>query len=625
MQQVTIQQAFQAVTQFLQSNRPADAENILRQMLQQDPNHPEIHHLLAHAANAQGRINDAEIFLNRAISLAPATVVYHQNLAALMMATKRPERAIELLQRAIQIDPRSPDASIKLGLIYEEREQLDLAAEQYRRALVINPNSAEAYCNLADVLVKQSKFEPAIETYAKALQINPNLAEAFANRGIALEKLGRDEEAMASTFRALQINPNMFNALRMMGGFHTRRREYELAVTYYRRAIAINSNSALGYSGLAAAFMHLGLVEQAVVECRHAIERDPKMIDPYINLGLALSDMGEHEQALKVYDQALIIEPDQPSTFSNRAIVHLVRGDFERGFADYDHRWRLDDFATLGRKFDCPRWAGSDLSGKTIVLWHEQGFGDTIHFVRYASLLADRGATVIIEVQPPLVSLLNSVRGVSQVITRSDPLPKTDFHAPFLSLPGILKTTLHTIPAEVPYVSPDPALVETWRQRVADYPGFRVGLNWTGNPLLRMDYARSIPLERFAPLADIPNVRLFNLQPGHGAAEIAPLAGRMNVIDLSSHLTDFAQTAALLANLDLVISVDTAVVHLGGAMGRPVWVLLQRWPDWRWLLDREDSPWYPSLRLFRQSDRGNWDPILDRIHAELSRVTKSTG
>ncbi|HMK49340.1 MAG TPA: glycosyltransferase family 9 protein, partial [Thermodesulfovibrionales bacterium] len=296
------------------------------------------------------------------------------------------------------------------------------------------------------------------------------------------------------------------------------------------------------------------------------------------------------------------------------ALLQLRSGDFENGWKGYEWRWQLKDELATARFFSQPRWDGSDISGKTVLLHSEQGFGDTIQFARYAPLVADLGATVIIECQRELVSLLRSVKGVHTVIARDDEAPPFDIHCPLLSLPSVFGTKLETIPGKVPYISADQAAIQLWRDKIISAPAApRIGLAWSGNPKKPTDRFRSCPLDAFIPLSGVGDITFFSLQKGAAARQAGTLSEDLKILDYTDKINDFSDTAALVQNLDLVITVDTAVAHLAGALGKPVWILLPFVSDWRWMRDREDSPWYPTMRLFRQRSSGDWESVMSRV------------
>jgi hypothetical protein len=324
-------------------------------------------------------------------------------------------------------------------------------------------------------------------------------------------------------------------------------------------------------------------------------------------------------EALSGYELSLWHDPDSATAHWNRALTWLQAGNYERGWPEYEWRWRRK--RSRPREFARPRWEGGPLGGRTVLLRCEQGLGDAIQFVRYAPLVRERGGPVVLECPRRLLSLFSRCEGIDRLVAEGDPLPAFDVQAPLMSLPALLGTTLATVPARVPYLSADPALVEQWGARVAPLPGFRVGITWQGNPRHKWDAHRSIRLASFASLARLEGIHLVSLQREHGTEQLRSLAGRFSVTDLAREPAaspgDFAETAALLEHLDLVVTVDTATAHLAGALGVPVWVALSTISDWRWLLDRDDSPWYPTMRLFRQRRQGDWDDVFARMADEL--------
>ena len=354
------------------------------------------------------------------------------------------------------------------------------------------------------------------------------------------------------------------------------------------------------------------------------IELRPGFVRAYGNLGTALQNSGRFAEALRCYEQALQWTPDDPSLHTNRALIWLRLGDLERGWPEYE--WRLHSPDIPSSTLAQPRWHGQAIEGRTILLHAEQGAGDTIHFIRYAPFVRQRRATVLVACPRGLIPLLSSFHGVDALVPSEDPLPHFDVHAPLASLPGIFGTTLSNVPAEAPYLSADEPLVEAWSKRLASADGFKIGIAWQGNPVHPDDYRRSAPLTAFSPLAQLPSIRLFSLQKGPGTDQLQQVLHRWPVTDLSGELEEragaFMDTAAVMKNIDLVVTVDTAIAHLAGALAVPVYVALASVADWRWLVDREDSPWYPTMRLFRQRARGDWSSVFER-HLRCNRLPKS--
>ena len=407
---------------------------------------------------------------------------------------------------------------------------------------------------------------------------------------------------------------NLGNALRQAG------RPVD-AVRHLREAVRLKPDYAEAHNNLAIALANAEQADDAIRAYERALELQPNYADAHNNLGVLLNDVRSPAAALPHFERALELKPDYSEARLNRALAWHSEGDYERGWDEYEVRWRGKG-AKL-RDYPAPPWDGSDPAGKTVLLYPEPGLGDTIQFLRYARALADRGARVVAEVQPPLVDLARTYPGVTTVIPCGQTASAFDCHAPLLGLPRLCGTRrAEDVPGPHPYLSADPAQVEHWRAALAPVDGFRIGICWQGNPHHRGDHTRSVRLARFADLARVPGVRLISLQKRPGHKQLAEAAGRFEVADFGVRTSDesMADVAALIAALDLVICVDTAVGHLAGALGRPAWVLVSYNADWRWMRDRTDTPWYPSVRLFRQPRPGDWDAVFAAVREELSRL-----
>ena len=390
------------------------------------------------------------------------------------------------------------------------------------------------------------------------------------------------------------------------------------ACLLYEKAISFGTNTAPAWNNLGKARFVQGRVDDALHCYQEAVAARPDFTIALTNLGHTYCEKLDLDSALDSYERTLYYRPEDQPAHWNRALVHLLRGNYEQGFLGYE--WRRIMIGNLQRVFAEPLWDGFDIEGKTILLHAEQGFGDTIQFIRFADLVAQRGARVLLDCQPELMPLLQGVRGLSELISRGNPLPAFDTHCPLPSLPWALRMSLGTIPASVPYVHIDEGRSERWAKRLAEAPrDLRIGISWSGAPRFAKDADRSTSPEQFERIAQIPGVTLFNLQKDALRNGEIPLLRLPNVIDFTAELTDFAETGALIRNLDLVISVDTVIAHLAGALGKPVWTLLPFLPDWRWLLDRADSPWYPSMRLFRQPSRRDWTSVFMGVANEIAR------
>lgn len=421
-----------------------------------------------------------------------------------------------------------------------------------------------------------------------------------------------------TVFRAiLARDPNDAEALHLLGVIASDARQPAVAVEFIRRAIALRPDMAAYHNNLGRALRDAGRLDEAIEACRRAIALNPRHAKAHFNLGQTMRDLDRIDEAIAMFERAIVLDPNYARSHYALGLMLLLRGELARGWREYEWRWQRDNFRSPKRNFPQPQWDGSEMPAKTILLHAEQGMGDAIQFMRYAPLVAQRVGRVIVECQAPLTRLFATVAGVSGAIATGEPLPAFDVHLPMLSLPLAMGTrSVEQIPRDVPYLRPDEQDLVAWAQRLGDLCGrYKVGLVWAGNPQHQFDHLRSIAIEKLAPLAAVKDAALVSLQKDCPAGASTP---PFEVIDHTSELRDFADTAALIANLDLVISVDTSVPHLAGAMGKRVWTLLAYSPDWRWMLDREDSPWYPTMRLFRQRARGDWDEVIARVATALT-------
>jgi tetratricopeptide (TPR) repeat protein len=448
------------------------------------------------------------------------------------------------------------------------------------RELQNNPDNAGAYYNLGVVFQSRGETDKALKCYGRAVSMDPTLAEAHYNMGTIVKEKGDLQRAVELFRTALQHKPDFFEACYNLANTLKESRLLEEAVQTYERALLIN----------------------------------PLHTEAHNNLGVALHDRQQPEKAVDSFRQALHLDPAYAKAHWNLSLALLLDGKFNEGWREYEWRWKTGDIPC--REYYRPLWDGTVEPGRTVLIHAEQGFGDTIQFIRYAPLVAAKGIRVIIECQPELTSLLSRVEGVHEVVAAGAQLPAFDFHCPLLSLPLLFDTTLDTIPSQVPYLYADPLSSEAWRSRLkSDGEGIKIGLAWSG----RHPVTKSCPPEALASLMHPGSVILYCLQKGDDGLGIV-LPERLSIIDHTTGLRDFSDTAALIENLDLVISVDTAVAHLAGAMGKAVWLLLPFEPDWRWLMGREDSPWYPTMKLFRQPSPGAWAPVISRIAGELDKI-----
>ena len=454
-----------------------------------------------------------------------------------------------------------------------------------------DPLSGETRFFLGLIHQQRKDLETAIHHYEHALRLAPDLAEARNNLGVILQSRGRLDEAEACFHEALKLEPDYAEA----------------------------------HNNLGNALQDQGRFEEAITAYRQALHFRPGYVEALKHLGNALRALGRLTEAIACYDEGLRHAPDHALLHMSRAMVWLQSGDFARGWPECE--WRLRGQDLLIHRLPQPVWDGSELDGRTILIVAEQGLGDTIQFIRYAPLVARRGGRVVVSCARMLSQILATCPGVDQVIIEGDPLPEFACHAPVMSLPAILGTTLQTIPVEVPYLAADPPLVARWRDALDGIDEFKIGVVWQGNPVHTRDRERSFRLAHLEPVARVPGVRLFSLQKNFGLDQIEAVSDRFHVTGLGHRLDDFVDTAAVMRNLDLVISADSSPAHLAGALGVPVWMPLPYISDWRWMADRDDTPWYPTMRLFRQRRFGDWDELFARLARELAaaRIFHSRG
>jgi len=556
-----------------------------------------------------------------AVSPDPGYLDRLGNLATLFVRQGNFKAAEECYRRVLESRPDSAEAYSSLGSVKKMQGQLPAAVEYFRRALALRPDCAEFHYNLGTALQKQGTYGEAMDCYRCALVLRPDDFKLHFGLGVALHETGELAAAAASYRYALQLNPNFASGYTNLGALCQELGDLDTAAGLQRQALALNPGLLDAHVNLGVVLSKQGDTAGAMACYRYVLTQDPRHAAAHCNLGFAQAKQGNLKAAEESYLHALACQPNLAIARVCLAATHLIQGNFSAGWREYESRWNTGEFRAFRRTFAQPLWRGEPLQGARILLHAEQGLGDTIQFVRYAPAVAARGGEVLLEVQSPLRRFLANIPGVAQTFTRGEPLPEFTWQCPLLSLPLAFHTELTSIPADVPYLRPDPVEVEAWSRRLQG-DGLRIGITWAGNPKHSRDRQRSIALAQLEPLTQVKGTTFYSLQKGDAAAQIRDLPATMKVHDLDAAVKDFADTAALVANLDLVISVDTAPAHLAGAMGKPVWILLHCMPDWRWLLEREDSLWYPTARLFRQTTPDNWKPVIERLRLELERMTR---
>jgi tetratricopeptide (TPR) repeat protein len=574
-----------------------------------------------------GRLEEARASYQQIVDAHPARADVMNLLGTALRQMGRYAEAVEMLSRAVSLDPTKPVYFGNLGEAHRGLGQLDDAIACYKQAARLAPYLAEIHSNLGALLQQAGRLAEAGDSYAQALRCDPRHADALYNLGNLFQIQRQWDRAIDAYRQALSIKPdyvdaqcNLANALREQG-------DPQEALRWLQSALALAPDSVPALANLGVALQDLGQPDRARPFCERAIELAPERAVLHVNLGTAHKDLGDPQTALDCYDRALALAPDDPQALHSRGTALLALGDFAAGWAGYEHRTACDQFDT--RDFPQPRWDGAPLAGRKLLIHAEQGLGDTLQFIRYVPLASARGGPVMVVVQPALVPLLRT-SGVPNVLSSAEPLPPFDVQAPLMSLPYIFQTGLDTVPRDVPYLAVEPQRIETWRQHLSARPGLNVGIVWQGRPEHRRDRLRSFPLESLAPLAAVPGVQLFSLQKGPGSEQLTALsqgqgrAATFEVVDLGRTLDNegplFLDTAAAMKSLDLVITPDTSTAHLAGGLAVPVWIALPLGAEWRWMTRREDSPWYPTMRLFRQTSLGDWTELFGRMADALHKL-----
>lgn len=598
----------------LDTNRLQEAKTLLTQLCTPDCNNAEAWLMLGAVNGEFGNVDVAATCIRRAITLDSQYPEAHMSLATILMAQGMVEEAQKSCQQAVDQDsnyaeawlmlarinqqlaqlgeaercyqqvvalwPGAYDAHYELGLILRGLGKFNEASDSYRTALSIKSDNAQAHAGLGEICLLQNNYTDAVAHFKKSVATEAGRAETHCNLGLAYWHLGKIQQALDSCQTAIRLNP-------------------ELAEAYSNLGLVLNAQ---------------GRSEGACAACQQAIHLNPFLDGAYVNLGMACHDMGRYDEASEAYEKTMRINPNNPDAHWNLALLLLLHGEFERGWEEYEWRWQRQ--ATPPRPFVQRLWDGSTLAGRTILLHAEQGLGDTLQFVRYIQHVKARGGRVIVECQAPLAKLVSTCDGVDEVVVQGSPLPPFDVHAPLLSLPRIFQTRINSVPNQTPYLKVPDQNHARILAAISSNPGqLKVGIVWAGRPTHPNDRNRSCEFALFRPLSMLANIKLFSLQKGERCSDLATNA--VSAINLGDMLNDFSDTAAAISRLDLVISVDTSVAHLAGALGKPTWVLLPHVPDWRWMLTDEKTPWYPHMRLFRQHQAGDWSTVFERVTTAL--------
>ena len=583
-QPLLIQAELNRGLEFHRSGQFAEAEKIYRSILKTELKHFDAAHLLGVIALQRGQFETAERQIHLAIRINPNVAPPHNNRGNALRGLKRFEEALGCYDKAIALDPAYAEAFNNRGAVLDDLERFTEALASYDRAIALKADYATAFNNRGNTLKSLERFSESLVSFDRAIALKPDYAAAFSDRGAVLHDLNRFDEALACCDKAIALNPNWAPAIEGRGN----------------------------------ALKELGRLNEALACYDRALALQPDYAKAFNNRGAVLHDLNRLEEALTSYDQAIALRPNYATALDNRGHCRLLLGHMPTGWADYEHRWNVRTFRYRRPSLKVPHWSGEDLKGRSILIYNEQGLGDVIQFCRYLPLLAEKGASVTFLGSSNLFRILGTLAGQIRCITTLKPEHHFDVQCALMSLPHRFGTDLSNIPSSTPYLAAEPERSAAWRKTIGT-EGFRVGICWHGKPVL---VDRSIQLHAFYPISQIPGVRLISLQKNYGLEQLAALPADMKVETLGDDFDAgpdrFIDTAAVMEHLDLVISCDTSIAHLAGALGQPTWVALKWVPDWRWLLERNDSPWYPKMRLFRQKTN-DWSLVFQDMAEALTK------
>ena len=574
------------------------------------------------------RFEQALASYDQAIALKPGYAEAICNRALLLQDLGRRDEALTGYEHALELRPSYPEALSNRSNLLHQLGRSEDALAGYAKAIALRPDYAEAYNNRAHVLHNLGRLEDSARDFDRAIALNPNYVQAYNNRGYVLHALNRLQESVASYERALALKPNYPEAHNNLANVLHELKRLDESLAHLMRAVALRPNYAAALYNRANVLKDMGRFDEALADFDKAISLKADYAEACNNRALLLHDLGRFDEALSGYDRAIALKSPYPIAFNNRAQTRLLLGRMAEGWADYESRLELKENQQGRPQLNIPHWTGESLNGRSLLIYGEQGLGDVIQFYRYVPLLAERepGARVTFVVRPSLVRLLQSLRGNFRLLSSIAPDERFDLQCALLSLPLRFGTDLAGVPSTTPYLAADPARAARWHQRLGT-GGFRIGISWHARPAVNP--GRSFPLRELHRVAQIPGVRLISLQKGDGIEELSTLPPDMHVESLGQDFDNgpdaFVDTAAVMESLDLVVSCDTSIAHLAGAMGRPTFLALKCVPDWRWLLGRSDSPWYPALRLHRQRTPDDWRPVFDEIGVEVEKHARRAG
>jgi tetratricopeptide (TPR) repeat protein len=602
------------------NGRFKEAEELYRKIIAQDSRNFDALHMLGIVCFENGKESDSERFFQKAMKVDANFPPLFHNYGLVLARLKRYQESVRQFERAIKLFDKFAPAYSDRGISLLELGRLDESLASHNTAVALAPNVPNAFYNRGNTLIRQKNFDAALHDYDKAVALHPGYADAHCGRGNVHLALKRYEAASAAYDKALALKPDLADAWLGRGNMFFELKRYGEALAAYDRVLAFKPDAVEGWLGRGNVFRELARSVEALAAYDKALALKPDLAEAWLGRGNVCFAQNRDAEALRCYDKATALKSDMADAYLGKALVRLSLGDCRTGWELYEWRWKSGDFASRVRNFSQPLWLGDNgLSGKTILVHSEQGYGDTVQFCRYLSRLQNVDCKVVFETMAPLAPLFMAQDIGVPIVVRGEALPHFDVHCPLMSLPLAFKETLETIPS-APYIRPSEDKAAAWRDLLGEKTRPRIGLVWSGNPSTANDIMRGIPLKTLASIAT-ETAEWFSLQKDVRDPDRASLAAHPAIKDHTGLLRDFSETAALISALDLVISVDTAVAHLAGALGKRVWILLAHHSDFRWLRERDDSPWYPTARLFRQAKDGDWAGVIDRVSQELKLLS----
>jgi len=632
------------------------AIKIIEQSLKIKPDQPFAHNNLGNALKELKRFDDALTSYNHAIELKPDYADAYFNRATILKELYRLDDALTSFDRAIELRPDYADAYNNRGITLIELKRLDDALVNFDRAIELKPSYADTYNNRGIALQKLKRLDEALKNFDRAVELKPDYIDAYNNRGFTLKELKRPDEelanydreillkpnhanihfkrasvlkelkrfdeALVSYDRAIELEPNFTSAHFNRGNTLNELRRHDEALSSFERTLALKPDYADALLNLGNTFSELNRYDEALSTFERTLAIKPEFAEAYLNKGNALNKLKRLDEALVSYNRAIELRPDYADAHWNKALLKLLLGEYREGWQLYEWRRRKDDTKNNYNNYSQPLWLGDQpLQGKTILIYSEQGFGDTIHFCRYVPMVEKLGANVILATHNALSSLIGTLKGNFTIVENGKTISSPDFQCPMMSLPLAFKTSVETIPASIPYLFADPLKKKLWNNKLGKKTKTRIGLAWSGNAIYKNDRNRSLSLKHLSPILKLP-FEFHSIQKEYRATDLETLNELNKIQHHQNELEDFSDTAALIDKMDLVISVDTSVAHLAGALGKKVLILLPYVPDFRWMLDRSDSPWYPTATLFRQPETDDWESAIADIIQYLKQLDK---